>query len=82
MMQSIITVSGRWENLPSLASYKGLKRATSTTNHMFLSAIPFHHTQLGHVVPQSCVLEHGVGKGRQIHKLIYTSSTWPMDEYF
>ena len=45
----------------------------STINRMYLSATPFDHTQLCHVLPQLCMLELDIGEGRQIHKLMYAS---------
>ena len=40
----------------------------STANRVFLSATPFHHTRLCHVLPQLCMLEFSIGKGRQVCK--------------
>ena len=37
---------------------------------MFLSD-PFDHAQLCHVLPQPHMLELSIGKGHQIHKLMY-----------
>ena len=53
-----------------------LKRATSIINSMFLSATPFDHTQICHVLPQLHMLELSVGKGRQVPKLIYACRSW------
>ena len=46
-----------------------LKRATSAINRVFLSATPFDHTQLCHVLPQPCMLRLSIGKGRQLTEL-------------
>ena len=45
----------------------------SFLNHAYLSAMPFHHTQLYRELPQPRMFELGVGKGRHVHKLIYAS---------
>ena len=38
---------------------------------VFLLDMPFNYTQLCHVLPQLHMLELSIGKGRQIHKLMY-----------
>ena len=40
-----------------------LRRAMNAINHVFLSAIPFDHTRLCHVLLQLHMLEFNVGKG-------------------
>ena len=55
IIASIIKVSGRWENC--------------TINCMFPSVTPIDHTQLCHVLPQPCMLQLSVGKGRQVRIL-------------
>ena len=69
-VHGVITVSGRWETLPILPSRR-MKWATSTITHVFLSATPFDHTQLCHVLLQLRMLELCIGKGRCVHKLRY-----------
>ena len=41
--------------------------AKSAINHVFLSAMPFDHTQLCHVQSHLHILKLNTGKGRQVH---------------
>lgn len=47
-----------------------LRRATSTTNYMFLLATLFDYTQLFHVLLQLHMHKLCVGKAHQFHKLM------------
>ena len=40
---------------------------------MYLSATPFNHTQLCHVLPQLRMLKLDIGKGRQVYKFMHAS---------
>ena len=48
----------------------------SAVNRVFLSAVPFDHTQLCHVLPQPRMLKLIVGKGHQVYKLSYACRSW------